>query len=143
MPLALASAVPVKTDQGEASPQPLMPASVLILTMTPGIDCSMSPTPCRRFILSGQRTTSTATPVIRSLFMTTSMVQGDNATLRDFNSSLAIRKIGLCTRAACNRRDGEHGGSGRKEEGSRGRRRHRRGHDGELFAAQGPRGRAA
>src|SRR5262245_17495545 len=66
MPVALASAVPVKTDHGEASPHPTIPALVLILTMAPGIDSSMSPTPCRRFILSGHRTTSTETPMMRN-----------------------------------------------------------------------------
>ena len=69
MPLALASAVPVNTDHGAASPQPEMPASVSILTIAPGIDSSMSPTPWRRFILSGQRTTSTESPVMRRSLM--------------------------------------------------------------------------
>src|SRR5579871_7049805 len=68
MPSALASAVPVNTDHGAASPQPTMPASVVSLTMTPPIARSMSPTPCRRFILSGQLTRPTSSPVIlRSL----------------------------------------------------------------------------
>src|ERR1700730_17932499 len=67
--LALASAVPVNTDQGDASPHPTIPALVLIFTMAPGIDPSMSPTPCRRFILSGQRTRSTEIPEMRSSLM--------------------------------------------------------------------------
>src|SRR5262245_31496576 len=70
MPVALASAVPVKTDHGATSPQPTTPALVVIFTMAPGIESSMSPTPCRRFILSGHLTTSTATPVIRNSLMT-------------------------------------------------------------------------
>src|SRR6516225_807147 len=70
MALALASAVPVNTDHGAASPQPVMPALVVILTIAPGIDWPISPTPCRRRILSGQRTTSTATPAMLSSLMT-------------------------------------------------------------------------
>src|SRR5262245_21858382 len=95
MPVALASAVPVKTDHGATSPHPTTPALVVIFTMAPGIESSMSPTPCRRFILSGHLTTSTATPVIRNSLMTDlgHPNRHDHAGSHDFILSVMIRKI--------------------------------------------------
>ena len=53
---AFASAVPEKTDQGAASPQPTRPSRVVSFRITPGRLRSTSPTPCRRFMRNGQRT---------------------------------------------------------------------------------------
>src|SRR5437773_2336157 len=146
MPLAFASAVPVKTDQGEASPQPTMPALVAILTMAPGIDSSMSPTPCRRFILSGQRTTSTPTPVMRSSLMTVPRQRAIGADCALLARLYLVRTdpYNLRVRWAAAAQEGRRGyGNRRREEnGRRDRRRDGRRDRRQLPAAQGTRRRA-
>src|SRR5215471_19442778 len=136
MPVALASAVPVKTDHGDASPHPTMSLLVLILTIAPGIDSSISPTPCRRFIFRGQRTTSTAMPVMRSspIAFLTFRRRCYHACM-DFNLPVAIHTI-----CSCERRSRMVGGGCEQqcqEDGGRDRCRYGGRDDGKLLASQG------
>src|SRR5262245_29539420 len=134
MPAALASAVPVNTDQGDASPHPMMSALVLIFTMAPGSDSWISPTPWRRFIFRGQRTTSTATPVMRSspiLFLT-------------LRRSCRLMWTLTCPQRSIQSVPARGGPNGRgqheqqcQEDGGRDRRRYGGRDDGKLLAAQG------
>src|SRR5579872_569131 len=60
-----ASSVPVKTAQGAASPQPVIPASVSSRRIAFLTAPSIFPEPCRRSISTGMRVTYTVSPVMR------------------------------------------------------------------------------
>src|SRR6516164_4903265 len=105
--------------------------------MTPGIDPSMSPTPCRRFILSGQRTRSTEIPVMRSSLMAClrrSVMTAERVQGQDFILDGAIHTIRLQVSSSS---EAVYGKRGSQTNRRRDRRRRGWGDFGEFPPAQG------